>query len=300
LSSAAPQHRWFDVLLAWYFVSVWGSGFVATKIGLQHAAPFTFLALRFAIGLCIVSPYALAVRPRWPATRAELGHVLAAGLLMHVVHLGGSHYTQYLGLSAGITALIMSVQPLVTAMFAARWLGEPLSRRQWLGVALGLAGVMLVVWHKIDVRDMTLASLACVSIGLAGVTAGTLYQRRFCPRTDLRAATPLQFALAFAAFLPLSLAFEDSGIRWDWALAGALAFLVILASVFAVNALHTLMRHGEAARVTSIFYLTPVFAVAAEYLLFEVVPTPLSLLGIAVTCAGVALVAWRRDKGVAA
>jgi drug/metabolite transporter (DMT)-like permease len=291
------QRRWLDTFLVWYFVVVWGSGFVATRIGLQHAAPFTFLALRFAIGLAVVIPYALVVRPRWPADRVELGHVLVAGALMHVVNLGGSHYSQYLGLSAGITALMLSVQPLATALIASRWMGERLQPRQWLGVALGLAGIALVVWHKFDIRAMTVASLGAVVISLTGITAGTLYQRRYCPNTDLRAATVLQFAAAFCGFAPLALLFEHGGVRWSWALAGALAFLVIFASIFAVNAFYTLMRHGQATRVASIIYLTPIVAVIAEYLFFGIAPTPLAMLGTAITCAGVGLVVWQRRSG---
>ena len=137
------KSRWFETLLAWYFVSVWGSGFLATKIGLQHAAPFTFLTLRFVVGLAFVIPIVLVMQPRWPASPRELGHVIVAGLLMHAVHLSGSHYTQYLGVSAGITALILSAQPLITALIAVRWLGEKLAARQWAGVAIGLAGVLL-------------------------------------------------------------------------------------------------------------------------------------------------------------
>ena len=296
MNTDALQRRWFDTFLAWYFVTVWGSGFVATRIGLEHAAPFTFLAVRFAIGLVFVIPYALIVRPRWPSNRAEFGHVLAAGALMHLIHLGGSHYAQYLGLSAGISALMMSVQPLITALIASRWLGERLVPRQWLGVVLGLGGIALVVWHKFDIQAMTIASLIAVIAGLTGITAGTLYQRRFCPGVDLRAATVLQFAVAFCGFVPLSLAFETGGMRWSWALAGALAFLVVFASIFAVNAFYTLMRHGQATRVTSIIYLTPIVALVAEYLVFGLAPTPLAILGTLITCTGVGLVVWRNSS----
>ena len=287
------RHRWLDTFLAWYFVSAWGSGFVATRIGLEHAAPFTFLAVRFAIGLAFVIPFALIVKPRWPAGRTEFAHVLVAGALMHLIHLGGSHYAQYLGLSAGISALMLSVQPLVTALIASRWLGERLLPRQWLGISFGLGGIALVVWHKFDIHAMTIASLGAVVVGLTGITAGSLYQRRFCPGTDLRAATVLQFAVAFCGFLPLSLAFEDSGVRWTWALAGALGFLVVFASIFAVNAFYTLMRHGQATRVTSIIYLTPIVAMLVEYLIFGLAPTGLAVIGTVVTCGGVALVVWR-------
>ncbi len=292
MSIALSKHPWLTTALAWYFVTVWGSGFIATKIGLQYAAPFTFLTLRFLFGLACLAPILLCMRPRFPGSRAELGHVVVAGLLMHAVHLGGSHYTQYLGMSAGITALILSAQPLITALIAVRWMGERLALRQWAGVAIGLAGVALIVWHKVDVREATVGSLVAVTVALAGVTAGTLYQRIYCPLVDLRSATFVQFIVAIAALAPLAWWVEGFAVNWAWPMVGAIAFLVIGASILAVSALHTLMRRGQATRVTSLLYLTPIFAVALELVMFEVLPSALSLIGIAVTCLGVALVAW--------
>lgn len=293
MAPMTPQPAWLNAVLAWYFVSVWGSGFIATKIGLQYAAPFTFLTLRFLFGLACLVPILLWMRPRLPRSRAEFGHVVVAGLLMHAIHLGGSHYTQYLGMSAGITALILAAQPLVTALIAVRWMGERLAPRQWAGIAIGLAGVALIVWHKVDVREATMGSLVAVTIALAGVTAGTLYQRVYCPLVDLRSATFIQFVAATAVLAPLAWAVEGFAVDWSWAMVGAIAFLVIGASILAVSALHTLMRRGQATRVTSLIYLTPIFAVAMEFAVFDVVPSALSLFGIAVTCGGVALVAWR-------
>jgi drug/metabolite transporter (DMT)-like permease len=290
------ERRWLEAALAWYFVAVWGSGFIATKIGLQHAPPFTFLTLRFAFGIACLVPIVLIVRPRWPASRAELRHVVTAGLLMHAVHLGGSHYTQYLGMSAGITAVLLSIQPLLTALVAARWMGERLSTRQWAGITIGLVGVGLVVWHKVDVREASTGSLIAVAISLAGVTAGTLYQRTFCPLVDLRAASLVQFAATLLVLAPLAWLVEDAAVIWSWSLAAAIVFLVIGASILGVNALHTLMRRGRAARVASLLYLTPVFAVALELAMFGIVPSHLSLVGIAITLIGVALVAWRKPQ----
>jgi drug/metabolite transporter (DMT)-like permease len=155
---------------------------------------------------------------------------------------------------------------------------------------LGLAGVLLVVWHKLDVREMTLGALIAITVALAGVTAGTLYQRVFCPTVNLYSAAFVQFAASLGLLLPLAFAVEGARVRWSWALLGAIAFLVVLASIFAVNALHTLMRHGQATKVTSILYLPPVVAVVLEFLLFGVVPSGVTLAGIAVTCLGVALV----------
>jgi drug/metabolite transporter (DMT)-like permease len=290
VSSALPfdSSRW----LAWFFVTVWGSGYLATKVGLQYAPPFTFLTLRFALGVALVVPLALLARPTWPRG-TEVGHVIVAGLLMHAVNLGGSHYAQYLGMSAGIAALILALQPLVTAMIAAPLLGERLRRPQWLGVMLGLLGVALVVWHKIDLRALTLPALTAVCIALAAITAGTLYQRIFCPAVDLRAAGAVQFVATLTVLAPLAVVVEGFPVQWAWPLAASIVFLVVLASILAVNALHLLMRRGQATRVTSLLYLTPIIAVVLEWVMFDVRPTLLTAVGIAVTCAGVALVAWR-------
>jgi drug/metabolite transporter (DMT)-like permease len=284
-------------VLAWFFVTTWGCGYLATKVGLLHAPPFTFLVLRFATGVALLVPLALwwhrREKLRWPGSPNEWTHVLVAGLLMHAANLGGSHYAQYLGMSAGVTALVLSVQPLATAIIAAALLHERLRADQWLGVLLGLAGVALVVWHKIDVRAVSAGSVACVLFSLAAITIGTLYQRAFCPTVDLRVASLAQFGAALAVLAPLAVVVEDFAVHPAWALFGAVGFLVVFSSILAVNALHTLMRRGEATRVTSLLYLTPIIAVLLEWLMFAVVPTGLTAVGVAVTCAGVALVAWR-------
>lgn len=281
-------------LLAWYFVAVWGVGYVATKAGLQYAAPFTFLSLRFAFGLLCLAPMVLFWRIEWPSTGKAAAHLVVAGLLMHAVQLGGSHYAQYLGMSAGVAALIIACQPLVTALVASGWLGERLAPRQWAGVAIGLAGVALVVWHKIDIREVTLGSLVGTLFGLAGVTAATLYQRRFSPRADLKAAAVIQFAATLAVLAPLALVVEGFEVRWSAELGFAIVFLVVFASILGVSVLNYLMRHGDATRVASMMYLPPLFAVAAEAAFFGLVPSGLALAGIAVTCAGVAMTVWSR------
>jgi drug/metabolite transporter (DMT)-like permease len=283
-----------NTLLAWYFVAVWGAGYVATKIGLQYAPPFTFLTLRFAFGLLCLLPIIVLWRPAWPQSRAELGHLIVAGLLMHAVQLGGSHYAQYLGMSAGVAALIIACQPLVTAVVVSGWMGEKLGRRQWAGVFIGLAGVALVVWHKIDIREVTLGSLIGTLIALASVTAATLYQRKFSPKADLKAAAVVQFAASLAVLAPLALAVEGFQVTYSLQLLASIAFLVIFASILAVSVLNLLMRQGEAARVASMMYLPPVFAVLVEAALFGIVPSGLALAGMAVTCAGVAMTVWSR------
>ncbi|MDB5803214.1 MAG: hypothetical protein JWN73_536 [Betaproteobacteria bacterium] len=276
--------------LAWYFVIVWGSAYLATKAGLQYAAPFTFLTLRFTFGLACVSLWALATRPPLPRSWREFGHIAVAGLLMHAVNLGGSHYAQYLHMSAGVAALILSLQPLFTALIMWRFSHEAMRRHQWLGVLLGLVGVTLVVWHKIDVHAISAAALGAVCISLAAITVATLYQRRFCPHADLRSAALIQFSVCVLTLAPLAWLVEGFRINWTWQMAGSIVFLVIGGSIFAVNALHTLMRRGAATRVTSLLYLTPIIAVVLELLLFGVVPDPLMIVGMVIACCGVALV----------
>lgn len=264
-----------------------------TKAGLQYAPPFTFLTLRFGFGLLCLIPVVLLWKPRWPSTRAGWAHLAVVGLFMHVIQLGGSHYAQYLGMSAGVSALILSCQPLLTAFFASRFLGERLKPGQWLGVFVGLAGVALVVWHKLDIRELRLGSLLGSLIALASVTLATLYQRRFAPQADLKAAAVIQFATAAAVVAPLALAIEGFQFTSSRVLWGSIVVLVIFTSLLGLSAFYYLLRHGGATRVTSMMYLPPVFAVVLEAAWFGVVPSALALAGIALTCAGVAMTVWR-------
>jgi len=193
-------------------------------------------------------------------------------------------------MSAGVTALILSLQPLITAMLVWRYAHETLRPRQWLGVLLGLVGVALVVWHKIDIHAVSPGALTAVCVSLVGVTFGTLYQRKFCPRVDLRSAALIQFAVCVAVLAPLGWAVEGLAIAWAWQMLAAIVFLVIFGSILGVNALHTLMRRGAATKVTSLLYLTPIIAVVLEFALFGVVPTVLMVTGMVIACLGVALV----------
>ncbi len=296
---AAARRGLPDAALAWFFVVVWGSGFVATKAGLHHAAPFTFLALRFAFGLACLVLLAALVKPRWPRGARQVAHVAVAGALMHAGNLGGSHYAQYLGLSAGIVALLLATQPLLTALVQSAGAAERLDALQWTGIALGLAGVAMVVGRKIDLGGATAGAFVAVVVSLVSITTGTLYQRRWCADVDLWAAGAIQFAVALVLFAPAAAVVEGFVVDWAWPLFAAIAFLVIGGSILAVNALHTLMRHGTATRVTSLVYLTPVVAVALEWLAFGVAPGWLAAAGIAITCAGVALVTRERRTAVA-
>jgi drug/metabolite transporter (DMT)-like permease len=283
------NERFVNAALAWIFVVIWGSGFVATKVALQYTSPLVFLTIRFGLGVLCLGVFALFARLNWPRRPIQWLHIVVAGLLVHAAYLGGSHYAQYLGMSAGTAALILASQPLVTACIASLWMNERLLLRQWAGVAIGLVGVVLVVWHKLDAHAVTSASLVAVLFSLTSIVIGTLYQRRFNAEVDLRAASLIQFAACLVVLYPLALTFEGWHVRWSWQLLAASAFLVIGASIFALNAFHILMRRGQASKVTGLMYLTPVVAVLLELALFGLVPSAVSVVGIVIVCAGVAL-----------
>ena len=285
---APPLQRATVVLISSYFVTAWGLGFVASRIALQYAAPFSYIGVRYAIALA-VALLAFGLRARWPATRAQWAHAAVAGLLSHAAYLGGSHYAQRWGLSAGVTALILALQPLVTAVVVSRWMHEKLSALQIAGIAVGLGGVALVVGHRVDVGAVSAASLAVIAVSLASVTVGTLYQRHFCAHVDLRAAVCIHFAATAAVMLPLGVVVEGFAIDWHVALACTLVYHVVLASIGAFSVLHLLMRRGQATGVTSLLYLTPPMAAIGEWAWFGVPPTPTMWLGMAVACVGVAM-----------
>ena len=294
-SGARPLSQATLVALAVYFVTIWGAGFVATRIALQYAAPFTYIGVRYAIAF-VLALLAFGLRARWPANRREWRHAAVAGLLSHAGYLGGSHYAQRLGLSAGVTALILALQPLLTALIMSAWLHERLGRVQKLGVVVGLAGVALVVGHRIDTGAVSVASLVAIVISLACVTAGTLYQRQFCADLDLRSAVCIHFAATAAVMLPLGWAIEGFAIEWNAAIAGSLAYHVVLASIGAYSIFHVLLRHGQATHVTSLLYFTPPVAALCEWAVFGSPPTLLMWTGMVVACLGVALVTRGRPS----
>jgi drug/metabolite transporter (DMT)-like permease len=293
-SEARPLSQATLVALAAYFVTIWGAGFVATRIALQYAAPFTYIGVRYAIAF-VLALLAFGLRARWPRGR-QWRHAAVAGLLTHAGYLGGSHYAQRLGLSAGVTALILALQPLLTAVIVSAWLHERLGAIQKLGVVVGLAGVALVVGHRIDAGAASAASLVAIFFSLACVTAGTLYQRQFGADLDLRSAVCIHFAATAAVMLPLGWVVEGFAIEWNAAIAGSLAYHVVLASIGAYSIFHVLLRHGQATHVTSLLYFTPPVAALCEWAVFGTPPTPLMWTGMVVACLGVALVTRGRPS----
>ncbi len=271
------------------FVVLWSTGFIGAKLGLPHAGPFTFLTLRYALAAALLVLVALATRAPWPRRPAEIGRYALAGLLVHGVYLGGVFLGLSLGVEAGVSALIVGLQPLLTAALAGVFLGERVSPRQWAGLGLGLLGVVLVLARKLgEGPGDALGSLACVA-ALFGITLGALYQKRHCAGMDLRTGTVIQFCAAGLATLPLALLFEDTRIAWSGEFVFALLWLVLVLSLGAVSLLYVLIRRGAAAQVASLFFLVPPCTALIAWPVFGEVPGPAAVIGIALTAAGVAL-----------
>lgn len=271
------------------FVVLWSTGFIGARLGLPHAGPLTFLALRYGLAAGLLVLVALATRAPWPRRRAEIGHYAVAGLLVHGVYLGGVFVGLSLGVEAGVSALIVGLQPLLTAALARVFLGERVRPRQWAGLGLGLLGVGLVLARKLGQGPGdALGSLACVA-ALCGITAGTLYQKRYCSGMDLRTGSVIQFTAAGLATAPLALLFEDAHVAWSGEFIFALLWLVLVLSLGAVSLLYALIRRGAAAQVASLFFLVPPSTALIAWPVFGERLGPVALIGIALTAAGVAL-----------
>jgi len=270
------------------FVLLWSTGFIGAKLGVPYVEPFTFLSLRFGLVLLLMLPLVLLLHVRWPASVAEGAHIAMAGALIHGGYLAGCFAAVYHGMSAGMIALVVGLQPIVTAFAAAPVLGERVERIQWIGLALGLSGVVLVVWDKLAL-ELNATSLAFAVLALLSMTAGTIYQKRYCPSFDLRAGAVIQFTAALALLLPAALLFETREVTWSGELVFALAWLVLVLSVGAISLLYYLIEHGEATRVASLFYLTPPTTAVMGYALFGETLSARALAGMAVAIVGVAL-----------
>ncbi len=275
------------------FVLMWSTGFVGAKFGLPYAEPLTFLLLRFALVVVLMLPVALAMRAAWPRTLAQTGHVAVAGVLMQGGYLGGVFCSIHLGMSAGVSALIVGVQPILTAFASAPLFGERLRLRQWLGLLLGFGGVLLVVLGRSALSGITPATLALSVLALISITAGTLYQKRYCGAVDLRTGSVIQFCAAGLVLLPLALAFEAMRVRWTAEFIGALAWLALVLSMGAISLLYILIRKGAATKVTSLFYLVPPATALIAYAMFGETLSVAAMAGMALAAMGVALVVYR-------
>ncbi len=287
-AAALPSSPWFRFAPA-FFVVMWSSGFVSAKLGLPYAEPLTFLCIRLAIVAALFALLALAVRARWPATWREAGHIAAAGALVQGFYLGGVFWAISRGLGAGIVALIMGLQPLLTAAAAGIVLGEKVTIRQWIGLAVGFAGVALVVTDRDTSGLDNAAALAANAVALLALAAGVLYQKRHAVAMDLRSGSAIQFAISALLTGAGAVLTEDMRVEWTGEFVLAMSWLVLALSLGTSIVFLQLIRHGAAAKVSSLFYLVPAVTALMAFALFDERLSPVALAGMAVAIVGVAM-----------
>lgn len=290
-ASKPPAGRWLAAMPL-VFVVIWSTGFIVAKYGLPDAPPLTFLLLRFVGVLMVLLPLVLLMRAPWPLGR--LRHIAVAGVLIQAGYLAGVWCAIKLGMPAGLSALIVGLQPILTA-FAAPMVGESVQRRQWLGLLLGLAGVALVVANKISLSGLSNASIGLCVLALLSITLGTLYQKKYCAHFDLRTGTIIQFAASIAVLLPFAIWFEHFSpaldtVQWTPRFIGALLWSILALSIGAIFLLYALIRKNAATSVASLLYLTPPTTALMAWLMFGEALSLIGMAGMALAVTGVAFV----------
>lgn len=279
--------------MPWVFVLIWSTGFVVARFGMPHSPPMSFLALRYALSfMCLIVWIALA-RVEWPQGGVQWLHLSVVGVLIQAAYLGGVWSSVKAGIGAGTVALLVGLQPVLTAIWtaatAAGSLQGRVSFRQWFGLVLGLIGLTLLVWRKLGGGEVTAWNLSLAIVALLGITVGTLYQKRFVARCDVRTASAVQLLAAFAITAPLA-ALEAEPIVWHPQMVGAMAWSVLVLTLGGSSLLYMLLQRGAATRVTSLMYLVPPCTALMAWALFGESFTTLMLLGMMLTVSGVALV----------
>ncbi|SDP48307.1 EamA-like transporter family protein [Phyllobacterium sp. YR620] len=277
------------------FVLLWATGFIGARYAMPYMEPFLFLTLRFLIAGTILGVWVALTGNAWPGRRGAM-HAIIAGCLIHGVYLGAVFWAIHQGLPAGMSALVVGLQPLITAMIAGVALGETIQPRHWAGLAIGFAGVAMVLWPKLSIAadGITPATVTASIVSVIAISAGTVWQKRFVGAIDLKAGTALQYFGAAVLMGLLSLVLETHQVTWAAPLAFAMFWLVFVLSIGAVLLLMILIKQGAVSKVASLFYLVPGVTALMAYVLFGETLTHFQLIGMAIATLGVALSTGQR------
>jgi drug/metabolite transporter (DMT)-like permease len=276
--------------IAILFVMLWSTGFIGAKLGLPYAEPFTFLLIRFFLVTLIVFAWAIATRAPWPRTADDVFHLAITGLLIHALFLCGVFSSMHQGVPAGVTALIVGMQPILTAMAVGPLMGEKVALRQWTGLGLGVIGLLLVLQSKLSFQHQGAGGIIWSLAALLGITAGTLYQKKFCSQIDFRTSVVIQYGVAGLAMLLVAPLFETMEVLWTGEFIFALLWLSLILSVGAIFLLYALIRREKASSVASLFYLVPPCTALIAYLIFGESLGLAAVFGMGIAVIGVALV----------
>lgn len=277
------------------FVLLWSTGYIGAKFGLPYAPPLTFLLIRLTLAGLLLALLARLYKTPWPKG-PQVGHAAVAGLLLHAGYLGGLFVGIHLGVSAGLSAVIVNLQPVLVSSLAAALLGEQVTPRQWWGLGLGFVGVLLVVGEKLAgalAEPLPLWGLLACGVALIASTVGTIYQKHYGSQIPLITGTAVQYGASSLVFLIGALTFEDMRVSWTPQFVLALGWFVLVISLGAILLLLWLIRHHSASRVSSLFYLVPPLTALEAYLLFGERMGWLALAGMGLVAVGVVLVGRR-------
>jgi len=292
MTPATRDNAWLRAM-PWVFVLIWSTGFIVARYGMPHAPPMKFLAVRYALSILCFLPWIVLAGVKWPSDRRQALHLAVTGVLMHAGYLGGVWAAVKAGMGSGLSSLIVGIQPVLTAIWLTSVGGQHVSRRQWVGLLLGFAGLVLVVSRKFGAGgpgdQATWLNLSFAVMALFAITAGTLYQKRFVMPCDVRSANTVQLMAALLVTLPLTL-MESETMHWNVELAGAMAWSVLGLTLGGSSLLYMLIQRGAAASVTSLMYLVPPCTALIAWLLFAEPITAVTLAGTALTAFGVSLV----------
>jgi len=287
----AGDNAWLRAM-PWVFVLIWSTGFIVARYGMPHAPPMTFLAWRYALSILCFLPWIWLAKVAWPQDRSQWLHLGVLGVLMHAGYLGGVWAAVNAGMGSGLSALVVGLQPVLTAIWLSAT-GSAVSRRQWMGLTLGFTGLVLVVSNKFvagsEGDTATWLNLSFAAIALVSITVGTLYQKRFVRPCDVRSANTVQLMAAFVVTLPLAL-LETEGMSWNGELMGAMAWSVLALTLGGSSLLYMLIQRGAASSVTSLMYLVPPCTALLAWVLFSEPITVYTVLGMGLTALGVSLV----------
>ena len=270
------------------FILIWSSGFIVSRFGMPDSEPMTFLSLRF-LGVCVLMlPIIFWKNITWPS-KTQIIHIAIAGALIQFGYLAGVWISVRGGMPAGLSALIVGLQPILTALFA-YFVAEKITSRQWVGLLFGLLGVVMVLSAKLNTDGVTMANILWNVFALLSITAGTIYQKRFCPTFDLRIGSFIQFATSGLISGTCALLFDNRDIIWSNEMIGALVWSIFCISIGAMSLLFILIRRGNATKVSSLMYLTPPTTAILAWIFFKEPLTPIIIFGTVVTSLGVLLV----------
>jgi drug/metabolite transporter (DMT)-like permease len=282
------------------FVFLWSTGFVGAKYIVPYAEPFTFLTIRYFLAALILFAIAYAFKQPLKLSKEQFKASFAVGILLHVIYIGGVFYAVSLGVSAGISAVIVSIQPVLVSLLAVPLLGERLRWVQVVGLFLGVAGIALLLLPKVFQGDYTASTsivgiIICV-IALLGTSGGYLVQKKLGGEIPFLSGTGAQYAISAIAFAILSVATEDQIIQWVPEFFFGLAWIVFMLSIASIVLLYGMLRTGSASKVSSLYYLVPPVAAIQAYFLFDEVIGLVGIIGMALAGLGVVLVMRQSTK----